>query len=121
MDWELTANRNGHIACTQGGESLAGLVRAMKQGIIQKNEIAVINSTAHVIKFSGFQQMYFEDSFPDQYGIKPDPEKKNSSIRLDPGGEIIETSQMNYRNSKNVEINIDQTILKIAECLSIKK
>jgi threonine synthase len=26
MDWELTANRNGHIACTQGGETLAGLV-----------------------------------------------------------------------------------------------
>ncbi|MCP3951750.1 MAG: threonine synthase, partial [Desulfobacterales bacterium] len=25
MDWELNANRNGHIACTHGGECLAGL------------------------------------------------------------------------------------------------
>ena len=24
MDWQLTANRNGHITCTQGGECLAG-------------------------------------------------------------------------------------------------
>jgi threonine synthase len=25
MDWQLRANRNGHIACTHGGECLAGL------------------------------------------------------------------------------------------------
>jgi threonine synthase len=30
MDWELLANRNGHIACTHGGECLAGLVEAIK-------------------------------------------------------------------------------------------
>ena len=28
MDWQLTANRNGHVACTHGGEALAGLVAA---------------------------------------------------------------------------------------------
>ena len=28
MDWQLQANRNGHVACTHGGESLAGLAAA---------------------------------------------------------------------------------------------
>ena len=31
MDHMLLANRNGHIACTQGGESLAGLVKALAE------------------------------------------------------------------------------------------
>ncbi len=34
MDWQLTANRNGHIACTHGGESLAGLAVALKKGYV---------------------------------------------------------------------------------------
>mgnify|MGYP000874292399 CR=1 FL=1 len=31
----LLANRHGHIACTQGGECLAGLLRAKELGLIQ--------------------------------------------------------------------------------------
>ena len=64
MDWQLTANRNGHIACTHGGECLAGLIQACRQGIIDKDEIVVIDSTAHALKFSGFQDLYFENTFP---------------------------------------------------------
>jgi len=36
MDWELTANRNGHIACNHGGESLAGLVEASRLGFLEE-------------------------------------------------------------------------------------
>ena len=69
MDWELKANRNGHIACTHGGESLAGFVKARELGYVADNEIAVIDSTAHAIKFSGFQDMYFNSSFPDEFEV----------------------------------------------------
>jgi len=73
MDWELWANRNGHIACTHGGESLAGLVAAREKGFVSADEVAVIDSTAHALKFSGFQEMYFEGHFPAEFEITPDP------------------------------------------------
>ena len=49
MDWELAANRNGHIACTHGGESLAGFVEARRLGYLDADDIAVIDSTAHAL------------------------------------------------------------------------
>ena len=73
MDWQLTANRNGHIACTHGGESLAGLAVALKKGLLASGETAIVDSTAHALKFSGFQDMYFQNRFPDGFTITPDP------------------------------------------------
>jgi len=84
MDWELIANRNGHIACTHGGESLAGLVAAIRQGILNPNDIAILDSTAHTIKFSGFQDMYFEKRFPTDFEISPNPELINSTVYIHP-------------------------------------
>ncbi len=77
MDWELLANRNGHIACTHGGESLAGLVTARKNGLVSEDEIAIVDSTAHALKFAGFQQMYFDDAFPPEFEIKADGDLVN--------------------------------------------
>jgi len=84
MDWKLLANRNGHIACTHGGESLAGLVAARARGIIAENDIAVIDSTAHALKFSGFQEMYFEQSFPSEFNISPNPDYINAPVFIHP-------------------------------------
>ncbi len=84
MDWELLANRNGHIACTHGGESLAGLVEAKKKGVIKSDDSAVIDSTAHALKFSSFQQMYFEKRFPPEFKIKPDPKLVNLPVFIHP-------------------------------------
>ncbi|MBW1696527.1 MAG: threonine synthase [Deltaproteobacteria bacterium] len=83
MDFQLMANRNGHIACTHGGESLAGLVCAMKSGFVEKSDVAILNSTAHVLKFLGFQEMYFTNKFPPDFEIKPNPELINSPIRFE--------------------------------------
>ncbi len=77
MDWQLAANRNGHIACTHGGEALAGLITAKSSGVIGPEDVAVLDSTAHALKFSIFQEMYFENSFPPEYGITPRPELIN--------------------------------------------
>lgn len=73
----LLVNRHGHIACTQGGECFAGLLRAREQGIVGRDELAVLDATAHSMKFAGFQEMYFTNSFPPAYGIEPDPERVN--------------------------------------------
>jgi threonine synthase len=84
MDWQLVANRNGHIACTHGGESLAGLIAAKDLGVLRPGQEAVIDSTAHALKFSGFQDMYFEDRFPPEFGITPDPSLMNAPVLIHP-------------------------------------
>jgi threonine synthase len=78
MDWGLEANRNGHIACTQGGECLAGLVRAVKLGIVNTDETAIVDATAHAIKFSGFQDLYYHGQIPEEYGITSKAELINA-------------------------------------------
>ncbi len=78
MDWQLTANRNGHIACTQGGETLAGLVEAKGRGIVGKDDVVVLNATAHALKFAGFQAMYFENRFPPEFEVSPKESLQNA-------------------------------------------
>ncbi|MFO7665429.1 MAG: threonine synthase, partial [Desulfobacterales bacterium] len=82
MDWQISANRNGHIACTHGGECLAGLAVAVKSGMISSKETAVLDSTAHALKFSGFQEMYFEDRFPPGYEVIPDKSLINAPVLI---------------------------------------
>ena len=43
----LLANGHGHISCTQGGESLAGLRAALQEGLVGKDETPVLDATAH--------------------------------------------------------------------------
>ncbi len=77
MDWYLAANRNGHISCTHGGESLAGLVKAREAGIVEAGETAIVDSTAHSLKFAGFQEMYFAENFPPEFRVTPDQTQVN--------------------------------------------
>jgi len=80
MDAMIFANRNGNIACTQGGESLAGFQRAIEAGHVGKGEVGVLDSTAHVLKFIPFQEMYFNDSFGPEYNVRPKRELRNAPI-----------------------------------------
>ncbi len=84
MDCMITANRNGNIVCTQGGESLAGLVRAKEKGYVSDSDTVILNSTAHMLKFISFQQMYFEDSFPPEFEVRPKEELKNQPLKISP-------------------------------------
>jgi threonine synthase len=93
----LNANRHGHVVCTQGGESIAGLKKAISEGRLEKKKNFVVDSTSHQLKFSGFQQMYFENSFPADYGV------------------VIKDG---YRN-KPVELELDA--FKVAEYLGLQK
>ena len=83
MDCQLIANRNGHIACTQGGECLAGLLRARQEGIVSEGEVAVLDATAHALKFAGFQENYFDGKLDAAYEIVPKDELRNFPTLID--------------------------------------
>jgi threonine synthase len=98
MDAMLLANRHGHIACTQGGESLAGFRAALREGLLDAHETAVLDATAHHLKFVGFQEMYFDNSFPPEFEVTPKPEYQNRPQLLtpniaDPQGKIADLAE----------------------------
>ncbi len=111
MDAMITANRNGHVVCTQGGETLAGLVNAKKLGLVSDNEFAVLDSTAHQLKFSGFQSMYFENAFPPEYGVKPDLNLANKPELL---------LSVSEREGKSVEEFAAEGARAVVERLNLK-
>jgi threonine synthase len=84
MDSMLVANRHGHVVCTQGGESLAGFLAAVEEGLVERDKGAVLDSTAHMLKFIDFQTMYYEDSFPARFEIEPKPELVNAPVLIKP-------------------------------------
>jgi len=85
----LIANRHGHVVCTQGGESIAGLKRALQTGAIRHDHRVVVNSTAHQLKFAGFQQMYFDDTFPADYEIEPRDSLRNMPVAMEASSAVI--------------------------------
>ena len=121
MDWQLTANRNGHIACTHGGESLAGLVEANRCGITDKNDIAVVKSTAHALKFAGFQEMYFDRQFPAEYDIKPDPDLINAPLYVHPDDLEHIPAPGKPLTGKDFEAFVGRMSEEIAGLLDLKK
>ncbi len=120
MDWELEANRNGHIACTQGGECLAGLVSAVKNSIVSTGETAVLDATAHAMKFSGFQEVYFENNIPGEYGITPNPDFINAPRLILPDDRDKVPAQGRPLSKDDFKIFAGDIAQKIAGALNIK-
>ncbi len=121
MDSMLIANRNGHIVCTQGGESLAGFKRAVKLGYIGDEEIGVLDSTAHMLKFAVFQDMYFSDSFDPVFEITPKGELKNAPIEVKPRGAKRLPAPGRPLNGKDFTIFVKQTATEIAKLLGLER
>ena len=121
MDWQLTANRNGHIACTQGGECLAGLVQAVKKGIVAPDETAVVDSTAHTLKFAGFQDLYFNKGFSEEYGIVPDPALVNSPQLIMPEDQTCVPSQTERLSEDRFRVFLKDISASIAEKMELKE
>ena len=68
-------------------------------GLISNKEHAVLDATAHALKFAGFQDMYFNDSFPAEYGVTPDKSLANKPELLLPesarkGRKVAEFARM---------------------------
>ena len=119
MDCQISANRNGHIACTHGGESLAGLLAAKNRGIVDSRDVAVLDSTAHALKFAGFQDMYFAQQFPPDYNISPKQDLINAPIYVKP--EDLEKVPAPGRplNGEDLERFVARTAKEIARMLDL--
>lgn len=89
MEGMLTANRHGHVVCTQGGESVAGLKKALREGMVRSSDRFVLDSTSHQLKFALFQQMYFEDTFDPEYGVVTKEYLKSKPVSLDASAQDI--------------------------------
>jgi threonine synthase len=119
MDNMILANRHGHIVCTQGGESLAGLRKALERGMVSKDEQAILDATAHHLKFIGFQQMYFEDSFPPDFGVKPRKELINAPQEVVAGDKQPAPGQP--LKDDEFRAFVEATALEIAGRLGLEK
>ncbi len=82
MDAMLTTNRHGHVVCTQGGEAIAGLRKALALGAVEARGSFVCDSTSHQLKFAGFQEAYFAGTLAEEYGVSTRPELANQPVRL---------------------------------------
>jgi threonine synthase len=121
MDAMITANRNGNIACTQGGESMAGLIKALHEGCVGPEEVAVLDSTAHMLKFLSFQEMYFQDSFEPEFNIKSRPELKNAPAWVRPKGLSKYPEPGKPLQGKDMQEFTREMIKEIAGILNLKK
>ena len=121
MDCQLIANRNGHIACTQGGECLAGLLRAIKERIVREGEVAILDATAHALKFSGFQESYFADDFDSAYEVVPDPGLRNAPTLVEASGATELPSSGKGLSPEEFKIFVEATAGEIARKLGLEK
>ena len=119
MDSQLTANKNGHIACTQGGECLAGLVEALDQNIIGETETAILDATAHAIKFSEFQDLYFKSDIPEGYQVDSKPDHINLPALILPDDPDLIPSQKKRLDPKNFQQFVTDISDKIASNLNL--
>ena len=121
MDAMIVANRNGNVACTQGGEALAGLKRALKEGIVRSDEVSILDSTAHMLKFLMFQDMYFNDSFDPAYKVKPKQELVNAPIDVRPNNISRYPAQGKPLEGEDLKLFIQKTTEEIARILGLEK
>jgi threonine synthase len=121
MDWEIMANRNGHIACTHGGESLAGLLIAKTRGIIDRQDIAILDSTAHALKFAGFQDMYFDQTFPPDYKISSRKELINTPVYVHPADLEKVPAPGRPLTGKDFDHFVQRTAEEISKMLDLSK
>jgi threonine synthase len=119
MDWQLTANQNGHIACTQGGECLAGMVQAKALDLVDKSETVILDATAHAIKFSGFQDLYFKGELTNGYGISSDSRFINLPDFVSPDNPELIPSQETPLGSSQFQEFVKDVSKKIATRLGL--
>lgn len=121
MDAMLSANRNGHIACTQGGECLAGIKKAVAAKKLGDRRAAVLDSTAHALKFAMFQEKYFSDNFEPEFEVVPRAELRNAPVLVatptgmpsPAGGRALEPSEF--------QAFVEYTAGQVAERLGLKR
>jgi threonine synthase len=121
MDSMIMANRNGNVVCTQGGESMAGMKRAVELGIVKKDETGILDSTAHMLKFLSFQDKYFNDTFEPEFNVKPVQELKNFPMLVKPSSLDKFPLPGKPLSEKDMDKFVDSMSAEIAGILGLEK
>jgi len=121
MDSMIIANRNGNIACTQGGESMAGLQKAIQEGYVKQGEVGILDSTAHMLKFSTFQEMYFHNGFGPEFDVRPRAELENAPLLVKPEKLKKYPEPGKSLEGEDMEQFIHEMSAEIAGILDLKK
>lgn len=121
MDSMMIANRNGNVACTQGGESMAGFRKAIEKGWVRRGEIGILDSTAHMLKFITFQEMYFQDSFPPEFGVVPRQELRNFPSLVKPENLERFPEAGKPLQGEDMKRFVEETAAEIARILGLKR
>jgi threonine synthase len=121
MDSMMVANRNGNVVCTQGGESMAGFRKALEKGFVRRGETGILDSTAHMLKFITFQDMYFQDAFPPEFGVKPREELKNAPSLIKPEKLVRFPQPGKPLQGEDMKRFVEETVAEIARILELKR
>ena len=103
------------------GAGPAGLVAARNSGIVGSNDVAVLDSTAHALKFSGFQDMYFKNSFPPDFKISPDPGLVNTPVYIHPEDLKNVPAPGKPLSGAEFDLFVKRTAEEIAKDLDLKR
>ena len=121
MECMLVANRNGHIVCTQGGEGIAGLKKAIKRGSVDRSRVAVVDSTAHILKFLVFQEKYFTDGFEPEFEIQVNENLKNLPQYVCPSDLEKTPASGQPLSESEFKLFVRRTAEEIAKLLGIER
>ena len=100
---------------------MAGFMKAVNQGLVSKEERGVLDATAHALKFSPFQEMYFSNGFPPEFEVKPNKEFRNTPLSIEPAGLDKLPEPGKPLQGKDLERFIEASAAKIASILDLKK
>jgi threonine synthase len=121
MDSMLTANRHGHIACTQGGECLAGLRKAVQSRRLSDRREAVLDATAHSLKFAVFQEKYFNDSFEPEFEVTPKKELQNAPVGVELPEDVPGPGSGRELSPEELQRFVEHTARTVAGMLDLKE
>ena len=100
---------------------MAGFRRAIEKRFVRRGETGILDSTAHMLKFVTFQDMYFQDTFPPEFGVRPREELKNAPSLIRPGKLQRLPQPGKPLQGEDMKRFIDETVAEIARILSLKK
>ena len=81
----------------------------------------MLDSTAHALKFAGFQEMYFGQKFPADYNIYPRQDLINAPVYVHPKNLTPVPSPGNPLKGEALERFVARTAEDIADRLKLKK
>ena len=94
---------------------------AKAQGWVNETEMAVLDSTAHALKFSGFQDLYFSGTFPAEFEVVPDAALINRPVTVQPADLEKVPAPGRPLQGDDFDRFVDLTSREIARCLDLKE